>query len=194
VDIDSFFEAVIKEFGYIDILITNAGGPKVGKFESFSDSDWNSAFQQNFMSIVQSIRHILPSMRNRKYGRIVAITSIAVKNPVENLMLSNAIRAGVTGFIKSLSNEVARDGITVNTACPGYTLTDRVFQLAENIAEEKNVDSKNIIKGWNDAIPMGRMASPEEFSSLVMYLCSERAAYVTGTSFWADGGFYSGLM
>ncbi|NOZ47449.1 MAG: SDR family oxidoreductase [Chlorobi bacterium] len=193
-EIDSFFDFVESEFDSVDILVTNAGGPPSGKFDDFSDKEWLNAFEQNLMSVVRSIRRAVPSMKIKKQGKIIAITSISVKSPVENLILSNTIRAGVTGLIKSLSNELAEYNITVNSVCPGYILTDRVQQLSKNESERTGNNEKDIIKMWEQKIPMKRMGTPDEFASLVVYMCSNKAGYITGTTFWMDGGRYQGLM
>lgn len=193
-EIESYFDFVESEFENIDILVTNAGGPPSGKFEDFSDKDWIAAFEQNLMSVVRSVRRVIPSMKRRKSGKIIAITSIAVKSPVDNLMLSNSVRAGVTGFLKTLSNELAAYNIAVNTVCPGYIHTDRVDNLGIQESERTGMTREEVFELWKKKIPMERMGTPEEFASLVVYMCSEKASYITGSTFWMDGGRYPGLL
>ncbi len=193
-DIDDFFDFVSNELGNIDILVTNAGGPPSGKFEDFNDEDWYNAFDLNFMSVVRTARKVIPYMKESKHGKIIAITSISVKSPVDNLILSNSIRAGVTGLIKSLSNELAEYNISVNSVCPGYILTDRVHQLGDNESKRSGFSKKEVFKMWEQKIPMQRMGTPEEFASLVTYLCSDNADYITGSTYWMDGGRYPGLL
>lgn len=186
--------SALETFGRVDILVNNAGGPPAGPFVDFSDEVWLDAFKLNFMSAVTATREVLPGMKERGWGRIINMTSIAVKQPLDGLILSNAIRAGVHGWAKSLSNELATEGITVNCVLPGFTLTDRVRSLAQSQAEREGLTTEEVISSLTEAIPMGRMGKPEEIGDLVAFLASPRAAYITGTSIHIDGGFYHGLM
>jgi 3-oxoacyl-[acyl-carrier protein] reductase len=193
-ELTAFLDAAAERFGPPAILVTNAGGPPTGTFGSIDDPAWYDAFELTFMSAIRAIRHVLPAMTAAQWGRIVAVTSISVKQPLPNLMLSNALRAGLTGCLKTLAAEVASDGITVNCVCPGYTRTQRLEALAAQLAETQECGVDDIIANWTSTIPSGRLATPEEFASAVCYLCSEQAASITGASLWIDGGFYRGLL
>ena len=181
-------------FGRVDILVTNTGGPPAGMFEDHSADVWRQAIAQNLESVVNLVRAALPGMKERRWGRILNVTSISVKQPVEGLILSNSIRAGVTGFAKTISNEVARYNVTVNNVLPGFTRTERLVHLAEAIAarEDKTIDEA--YEGWVAEIPMGRLAEPPELAAVAVFLCSERASYVTGQSIAVDGGWIKGLI
>lgn len=180
---ESLVNSALEKWGRIDILVTNTGGPPTGKFEQFELNDWEEVFNQLFISAVDVIRRVLPGMKERGNGRILTITSIAVKQPVDNLIASNAIRSGILGFMKSLSNEVGTDGITVNNIMPGWTLTERLKQLIE-----KNPDFGK----EEETIPMRRFATPEEFAAAALFLVSEPAGYITGVSLPVDGGWIKG--
>jgi 3-oxoacyl-[acyl-carrier protein] reductase len=181
-------------FGRVDILVTNTGGPPVGMFEDHSPDVWREAIAQNFESVVNLVRATLPGMKERRWGRIVNVTSISVKQPVEGLILSNAIRAGVTGFAKTVSNEVAPYNVTVNNVLPGYTRTERLIHLAEAISERDDKTIDEVYEGWASEIPMGRLADPPELGAVAAFLCSEQASYVTGQSVAVDGGWIKGLL
>lgn len=183
-----------KTFGRVDILVTNTGGPPAGMFEDHSPEVWREAIAQNFESVVNLVRAALPGMKERRWGRIVNVTSISVKQPVEGLILSNAIRAGVTGFAKTVSNEVAPYNVTVNNVLPGYTRTERLIHLAEAISEREDKSIDEVYDGWASEIPMGRLAEPPELGAVAAFLCSEQASYVTGQSVAVDGGWIKGLL
>ena len=184
----------IERFGRIDILVTNAGGPPAGQFESFTLQQWEAATRLLLYSAVELARHALPGMKERRWGRILNITSIAVKQPVENLMLSNSLRAAVTGFARTLANEVASLGITVNNIMPGYTRTERVEELARMMSEKEGITPAEFIARWEKEIPMRRIGNPREFAALAAFLVSERASYITGTSIPVDGGWIKALI
>lgn len=194
VEIEALAQAAIDAFGRVDILVTNVGGPPAGRFESHDRDAWQQAAHQNLDSVVELCRAVLPSMKENGWGRILNITSIAAKEPVDNLILSNTMRAAVTGFARTLANEVARYGITVNNVLPGYTRTERLESLAARQAEAQGKSTQDIIDGWASAIPMGRVGTPEEFAALVAFLASESASYITGTSIPVDGGRVRGLL
>jgi len=145
-------------------------------------------------SVLDMTRLVMPGMKDRRWGRILNITSIAAKQPVENLMLSNSIRAGITGFAKTLATEVAEYGITVNNIMPGYTATERVEELAQTLAERSGVDAASIRSGWELEIPMKRLGTPQEFAALAAFLVSERASYITGSSVAVDGGWIRSIV
>ena len=182
-----------KEFGSVDIVVANAGGPPAGFFDDFSAEHYRQAVELNLISTINLCREAVPHMRKLGRGRIVAITSIAAKQPVENLILSNTARAGVLGFMKSLSQQVASEGITVNTVCPGYHLTERLKSLSSQIAQKEGVSVEDVYARWAASTPMKRIGDPAEFAAVVTFLCSERASYLTGTVIQIDGGAYRAL-
>lgn len=180
--------------GPIDILVTNSGGPKSGRFETLTPADWDSAAGVLLTSAVTLTRAVVPGMRARKWGRILNITSIAAKQPVDGLMLSNSLRAAVIAFARTLANEVATDGITVNNLLPGYTRTERVVDLSTQIAERESVSTASVYARWEKEIPMQRIGEPREFGALAAFLASERASYITGQSIAVDGGWIKSVM
>jgi 3-oxoacyl-[acyl-carrier protein] reductase len=184
----------IERFERIDILVTNAGGPPAGPFESLTPEVWDAATRLTLTSAVELARAVLPGMKARRWGRIINITSIAVKQPVDSLMLSNSLRAAVTGFARTLATEVASHGITVNNALPGYTRTDRVEELARASEARGGPSADAVRRAWEGQIPMGRLGEPREFAALVAFLASDRASYITGASIPVDGGWIRSLM
>ena len=193
-DVSRVVRLGVERFSRIDILVTNAGGPPSGLFESLGPEKWDDAVRLTLLSTVNFCRAVLPGMKKRKWGRIINVTSISVKQPVDGLMLSNSLRAGVTGFAKTLSNEVARDGITVNNIVPGYTRTQRAVDLAKARAERDGIPVDEVMKRQESEVPMGRMGEPREFAALAAFLASDRASYITGTSIQVDGGWIKGLF
>jgi 3-oxoacyl-[acyl-carrier protein] reductase len=193
-EIKHVVEAGTERFGRIDILVTNAGGPPAGSFDQLSREQWEQATRLTLFSAIELARQVLPGMKERRWGRILNITSIAVKQPVENLMLSNSLRAGLTGFARTLANEVAAEGITVNNILPGYTRTERLDELAEMMAEKQKISPDEFRSKWEQEIPMGRLGEPREFAALAAFLVSERASYITGTSIQVDGGWIRSLF
>lgn len=187
-------EAAASVFGKVDILVTNTGGPPSGMFEDHSADVWRQAIAQNFESVVNLVRAALPGMKERRWGRIVNVTSISVKQPVAGLILSNSLRAGVTGFAKTISNEVAPFNVTVNNVLPGYTRTERLVHLAEAISAREASSIDEAYEGWAAEIPMGRLGEPSELGAVAAFLCSAQASYVTGQSIAVDGGWIKGLV
>ena len=186
--------AAIGRFGRIDILVTNAGGPPSGKFESLTPEMWMLATELTLLSVVNLARAVLPGMKERGFGRIINVTSIAVKQPVGGLMLSNSLRSAVTGFARTLANETAESGITVNNILPGYTRTERVEQLSEATASREGITREQAVARWEAEIPMKRLGEPREFAALAAFLASERASYITGQSIAVDGGWIKSLL
>jgi len=192
-DVNRLISETKNRFGSIDILVANAGGPPAGFFDDFDAQHFRDAVELNLISTINLCRVAVPHMRERRWGRIIAITSIAAKQPVENLILSNTARAGVLGFLKSLSQQIAADGITVNTVCPGYHLTERLKSLSTSIAQKEGVNVEEVYARWAASTPMKRIGDPREFGAVVAFLCSERASYLTGTVIQIDGGAYRAL-
>jgi 3-oxoacyl-[acyl-carrier protein] reductase len=183
-----FVGAVEKRFGRVDICVTNAGGPPAKPFLNISIEEWRTAVELTLLSAVYFAREVLPRMQKNKWGRLVTITSNSVKQPMDNMMLSNSIRSAVTAMAKTLANEFGPHGITVNNVCPGFTRTDRLEELADTRAKAAGESRDKIIERWAAQIPLGRVGRPEEFAAVVAFLVSERASYVNGVSIAVDGG------
>ena len=192
-DIETTFNEVEKLYGGVDILVNNCGGPAAGVFNEIDEDKWNAAFQQVLMSAVRFTNLALPKMLIKSWGRIINITSITVKQPIDNLMLSNTFRAGILGFAKSLSNEVAKHNITVNNIAPGFTLTNRIYDLAVHEAKTTGRSHEEILSDMAKHIPMNRLAGPEEIASGVLFLASQQASYITGNTIHIDGGWVKGI-
>ncbi len=193
-DIARAVQSGIEKFGRIDILVTNAGGPPAGQFEDLSSETWEAATRLTLNSVLELTRAVLPGMKQRQWGRVLNITSITVKQPVDNLMLSNSMRAAVTGFARTLANEVATCGITVNNILPGYTRTERVEELGDAAAIREGISAKEATAKWEAEIPMKRLGEPREFAALAAFLVSARASYITGQSIAVDGGWIRSLF
>ncbi|HEY7893719.1 MAG TPA: SDR family oxidoreductase [Gemmatimonadaceae bacterium] len=192
-DVARFVDATLAQFGRVDVLVTNAGGPPAGVFESHGADAWESAFRLTLASAVELVRRVLPGMKERKWGRIVNVTSIAVKQPVDYLILSNSLRAAVTGFARTLATEVAPFGITVNNVLPGYTRTERIDALAMARSSGEGITKQAAFADWERQIPAGRLGEPDELAALTAFLASERAAYITAQSIAVDGGWIRSL-
>ncbi|MCY4402050.1 MAG: SDR family oxidoreductase [Candidatus Poribacteria bacterium] len=192
--VESLINNTISHFGGIDILVNNAGGPRAGRFDDLSSEDYLSAVHLNLMSTINLCRAVVPTMRERGGGRIINLTSVSVKQPVDGLMLSNMARTGVIGFAKTLATELALDKILVNNVCPGIIFTDRIKQLATVRAEEAGISFEAALEKMTADIPLGRIGDPEEFANLVVFLASERASYITGATIQADGGMVRSLL
>jgi 3-oxoacyl-[acyl-carrier protein] reductase len=192
-DVARFVDATLAQFGRVDVLVTNAGGPPAGLFEAHNAAAWENAFRLTLASVVELVRLVLPGMKERKWGRIVNVTSIAVKQPVDFLILSNSLRAGVTGFARTLATEVASFGITVNNVLPGYTRTERIEALAAARSAGEGITKDAAFADWERQIPAGRLGEPDELAALTAFLASERAAYITAQSIAVDGGWIRSL-
>jgi len=191
--VHGFVEAVINKFGSVDICVTNAGGPPAKGFMAASLEDWRKAVDANFLSAVYFAREVIPHMQRKHWGRIITITSITTKQPVADLVLSNAVRTSVVGLVKSLANEFGKDGILVNNVGPGFTATDRLKQLAKTRAQNSGQKEEEIFAGWAADAPLKRVGEPREVADAIVWLASERASYITGQTLLVDGGAYKGL-
>ena len=189
-----FVAAVVARFGRVDICVTNSGGPPSKFFRDSTPEDWKSAVDLLLMSAVYFAKETLPLMQTNNWGRFITITSYTVKQPVDGLLLSNSVRSAVTGLARTLANEYAAYGITVNNVCPGYTRTDRLGELVEVISKRTGATSQEVFAGWERQIPAGRIGTPQEFAAVVTFLASERASYVNGTSIAIDGGIVRSLL
>jgi 3-oxoacyl-[acyl-carrier protein] reductase len=189
-----FIRKGVEHFGTVDVLVNNAGGPPDKTFLEIDDDLWEFGFKLNLMSTIIMTREAVPIMKEKRWGRIINMTSVSVKQPIDGLILSNTIRMGVIGLAKTLSTELAPYNVTVNNVCPGYTMTERVRKLAIVVAEKRNSTPEAVVKSWEALIPMGRLGTPEEFAALVAFLASEKSSYITGASIHIDGGYYKGIM
>lgn len=180
--------------GHIDILVTNAGGPPATTFDQTDLDSFRKAFELNALSAIRFAKLVLPAMRKQKWGRIINITSVSVKQPIEGLILSNTVRAGLTGWAKTVATEVAAEGVTVNNVAPGYTLTERQEELAQARSQALGKTREEIIATWATQGPMGRIGKPEEIAAAVAFLASERASYITGVTLQVDGGWVRSLL
>ena len=191
--VSRFVAEVAAKFGSVDICVTNAGGPPAKGFLAATLDDWQRALDLNFLSTVYFAREVIPHMQRRHWGRIITITSITTKQPVADLVLSNAVRAAVVGLVKSLANEFGKDGILANNVGPGFTATDRLKELAKARSAASGKNEQEILDGWAADTPVKRLGEPRELADTVVWLASERASYVTGQTVLVDGGMYKGL-
>ncbi len=182
-------ERLRDEVGEIDILFVNVGGPKPGNFEDLTDDDWQDAYELTLMSAVRLIRFFLPGMLKNKWGRVIALTSVSVFEPIPRLLLSNSVRKSVSGLIKDLSVEYARSGITFNCVAPGYTLTERVEHLFKDSAKNSGKTFEEVEKSVADKTDVKRLAKPAEIASAIAFLASQKASYITGITLRVDGGY-----
>lgn len=192
-EIDYAVASALRDYRSIDILVNNCGGPPSGYFFDIEDDKWDFFYQQILLSAQRLIKHLLPDMIKNEWGRIINITSISVKQPLENLILSNTFRTALTSLAKTLSGQTAKHNVTINNIAPGYTLTARIYELAENKAKISGVTVEDVLAEIVKDIPMQRMASPSEVGALAAFLASEQAAYITGNTIHIDGGYIKNL-
>lgn len=191
--VGQFVAHVAERFGGVDVCVTNAGGPPPKMFLDTSPEEWRRAFELNFMSVASFAQAVLPWMQKKRWGRIVTLTSVSVRQPIYELVYSNAVRSGVLGLVKSLSNEFGRDGITVNNVGPGYTATERLRKLVEKSAQETGASAEEQMARMAEATALKRVGMAEEIADAIVWLASERASYITGQTVLVDGGLYKGI-
>jgi 3-oxoacyl-[acyl-carrier protein] reductase len=187
-------EETLRRYGRIDVLVTNNGGPPTGYFDDMDDETWLAAHELTLMSAVRLIRAVLPAMRVQGWGRIINITSVSVKQPLDDLLMSNVYRPGVVALAKTLATQVAADGITINNVAPGYTSTERVVEIFDARAAKQGRSVEEVMAETTANYPMKRMGRPEELAAVVAFLASERASYITGATIQVDGGYFKGLL
>lgn len=191
--LEQFVQNVHGTFGRIDVCVANAGGPPARNFIEATPEDWDNAFALNLRSTALFARAVIPHMQSRRWGRFIAISSVTVRQPQPELVLSNAVRAGVMGLVRSLANEFGKDGITANNVAPGYTATARLKELSARRAATSGQTESEIEASWTKEIPLARLGRPEEIAHAIIWLASERASFVTGQTILVDGGMYKGL-
>lgn len=192
--IKNLVATTVKEFGRVDILITNAGGPPVASFPDLDDTMWEKGISLNLMSTIRCIREALPHMRKRKWGRIIAITSITAKQPINDLVISSTVRPGILGLVHVLSNQFASEGILVNSLTPGFILTARQKEISEARAASRGITSEQYMEEVVREVPVKRFGTPEELANVIVFLASERASFVTGATISVDGGLTKGIL
>lgn len=192
--IDTILAFVNTQWQGIDVLVNNTGGPPAGSFESFDIEEWQRQAEGLLFSVVRMVRGVIPHMRTRQWGRIITISSVAAKEPTQNLVLSNTYRAGLLALTKTLATELAADNILVNGVLPGFTETERIVELAEVKAHQQGVSTESIMEEFRQQIPLKRLAKPEEIAAMVIFLASQQASYLTGNNIHVDGGRSKGYM
>lgn len=192
-ELNALFKWVNEEFGGVDVLINNTGGPTAGGFKDLADEHWMAAFEKNLLSYIRTIRAVLPYMQANNFGRIINIASSSTKEVIDGLILSNTFRAGMVGLTKSLAREYAKNNILVNTIGPGRIATDRVAELDQMAADRQGLSIEDVIKTSQNLIPLGRYGQPEEFAKVVLFIASPANTYMTGQSLIIDGGMLKAL-
>jgi 3-oxoacyl-[acyl-carrier protein] reductase len=191
--VETFVKHVTQGFGGVDVCVINAGGPPPRMFLATTTAEWHRAVELNFMSVIHFARSVLPGMQKNHWGRLVTITSMTVRQPVSDLIYSNAVRAGVLGLVKSLANEFGKDGITVNNVGPGYTATERLKQLIAKRSQDLGITPAEFEARLGVEAPLQRIGQPDEVADAIVWLASERASFITGQTLLVDGGWFKGL-
>jgi 3-oxoacyl-[acyl-carrier protein] reductase len=187
-DLQHWYDATVEAFGQVDIVVTNTGGPPAARFLALSEEQWRIGIESTLMNVIRLSRLVLPGMQERKWGRIVHITSLVAKQPMELLTISSMLRAGLSALTKTMSNEFARDGVLVNAVLPGHIMTGRQIHLNEIRSKEEGISMEKYAGRVATTIPMLRFGRPEEVGDVIAFLCSERASYMTGATIQVDGG------
>ncbi len=193
-DLEDWFKATLAAFGQVDILVTNTGGPPAATFMDLTEAQWESGVQSTLLNAVRMSRLVLPGMRERKWGRIVHITSLVAKQPTPLLTISSTLRAGLSALTKTMATEFGPDNVLVNALLPGHVMTDRQVHLAEVRARQDGTTVEDYFEKANASIPVRRLGRPEEVGDVIAFLCSERASYLTGSSIQVDGGIIQGTL
>jgi 3-oxoacyl-[acyl-carrier protein] reductase len=193
-DIQKVVKTTVEKFGTVHILVNNAGGPPVANFAELSDDMWTNGVNLTLMSLIRMTREVLPHMLKNKWGRIINITSLTAKQPINDLIISSTLRPGILGLAKILSNQYSKFGILVNNVCPGHYLTKRQEEIIKKRSAERNITAEEYIAQHSSEIPVGRFGKPEELANMIVFLCSEKASYVTGSTISVDGGLVKGLF
>ncbi|HEU0178377.1 MAG TPA: SDR family oxidoreductase [Blastocatellia bacterium] len=193
-DLEDWYRRTIDRFGQVDILVTNTGGPPVKRFMELSDESWLSGVESTLMNVVRLARLVIPGMRERRWGRIIHLTSLVAKQPVDELTISSTLRAGLSGLTKTMANQLGPNSITVNAILTGHILTDRQYALADVRVRERGITHEEYFAGQAAEIPLRRIGEPRELGEVVAFLASERASYVTGVSLQVDGGLIRSTM
>jgi len=193
-DIERFVKEAAGRFGWLHIVVCNAGGPPAGRFDELTEADWQRAIPLTLLSAIRLAQAALPHLRKAGWGRMIFLTSVTVKQPIDTLVTSNVLRPGVVGLAKSLALQLAPENITVNVVAQGYFLTERLRELAEDAARREGIELSAALERWEAGVPAGRLGDPEELGDLVAFLASERASYITGATIPIDGGLARCLM
>jgi len=193
-DIQKVVKTTIEKFGNVHILVNNAGGPPVASFAELTDDMWMNSVSLTMMSLIRMTREVLPHMLKNKWGRIINIASLTAKQPINDLIISSTLRPGILGLAKILSNQYSKFGILVNNVCPGHYLTKRQEEIIKKRSTERNITAEEYIQQHSNEIPIGRFGKPEELANMIVFLCSEKAGYVTGSTISVDGGLVKGLF
>ena len=192
-DIERAVNETLQRYGQIDILVNNAGGPPAGKISKVTDQEWESGFELTMMSMIRMTRAVLPSMERQKWGRVISIVSLSAKQPIDELLISSTLRPGILGLTKVLANQYGMHGITVNSVCPGYFLTQRQKDLGAVRSKERHISMEEYLSESAKSIPVGRLGRPEELGDVIAFLASERASFINGESILVDGGQAKGV-
>jgi 3-oxoacyl-[acyl-carrier protein] reductase len=193
-DLENWYQQTVAQFGQVDILVTNTGGPPVARFMDLSDEQWRAGVESTLMNVVRLARLVVPAMRERRWGRIIHLTSLVAKQPIDELTISSTLRAGLSGLTKTMANQLGPDGITVNAVLMGHILTDRQYHLADVRVKERGITYEQYFQQAAAEIPLRRLGEPREVGEVVAFLASERASYVTGVSLQIDGGLIRSTM
>jgi 3-oxoacyl-[acyl-carrier protein] reductase len=193
-DLEMWYQQTVERFGQVDILVTNTGGPPVKRFQELTDDQWQSGVESTLMNVIRLSRLVIPGMQSRRWGRIIHLTSLAAKQPVDELTISSTLRAGLSGLTKTMANQLGPDNITVNAILTGHILTDRQYAIAEVRIKERGITHEQYFAQAAAEIPLRRLGEPREIGEVVAFLSSERASYISGVSLQVDGGLIRGTM